>query len=43
LGALAAVYIHPGKGTTRLRAIADMVERAAQEISSWEVVAEEVT
>jgi DNA-binding IclR family transcriptional regulator len=43
LGALAAVYIHPGKGAIRLRAIADMVERAAQEISSWEVVAEEVT
>jgi DNA-binding IclR family transcriptional regulator len=36
LGALVAVYIHPGKGAARLRAIAQSVERSAQELSAWE-------
>ncbi|HYF21352.1 MAG TPA: IclR family transcriptional regulator [Ramlibacter sp.] len=39
LGALVAVYIHPGKPAARLKAIAAAVEQAAQEISSWEVAA----
>jgi DNA-binding IclR family transcriptional regulator len=39
LGALVAVYIHPGKPAARLKAIAAAVEQAAQEISSWEVQA----
>ncbi|MFT3720546.1 IclR family transcriptional regulator [Pseudorhodoferax sp.] len=37
LGALVAVYIHPGKSTARRRAIAQAVEAAAQEISAWQL------
>lgn len=37
LGALVAVYIHTGKSTTQLSALRQGVERAAQQISSWQV------
>jgi len=37
LGALVAVYIHTGKSTTQLAALRQGVERAAQQISSWQV------
>ncbi len=40
LGALVAVYIHPGKPAARLKAIAAAVERAAQEISAWQLPAQ---
>ena len=39
LGALVAVYIHTGKGAVRLRAIAQAVDAAAQEISAWQLPA----
>ena len=37
LGALVAVYIHTGKSTAQLAALRQGVQRAAQEISSWQV------
>lgn len=37
LGALVAVYIHTGKSASQLAALRQGVERAAQEISSWQV------
>lgn len=39
LGALVAVYIHSGKGSTQLRSIAQAVEAAAQEITGWQLPA----
>lgn len=37
LGALVAVYIHTGKGLAQRRGIAQAVERAAQEMSAWQL------
>ncbi|MES2975375.1 MAG: IclR family transcriptional regulator [Pseudomonadota bacterium] len=43
LGALVAVYIHAGKTPAQLQAIGAAVEKAAQEISAWQLPAPGLT